>query len=320
MTSEVLVLGAGVIGLTTAITLAEAGRSVRIRTKELPLDSTSAVAGALLGPIVPDGDGRSLEWMRHGDNVFRRLAADSATGVRVVRGRLLSKWGGGVPAWATAIPGYAPCTGDAAPEGFGTAFWVSLPIADMRRYLAYLIDRLKLAGGTIEIRQVHTLAEAAEDAALVVNCTGVGAVALTGDEDLHPVLGQHVIVANPGLDEFAYEGGGGTPTWAGYFPHADRVVLGGVGVPHAWRRSPDPAVTEGILQRNEAIEPRLKGAEVLGVEVGLRPARSTVRIEAEQIGDATVVHHYGHGGNGVQWSWGSARDAAQLALDEEAGR
>ena len=314
MNNDVLVIGAGVTGLTTAILLAEAGRQVRIRTAEPPLATTSAVAGALLGPIIDDEDPRVNRWLVAGDAMFRLLAADPATGIRVATGRLVSRWGGGLPPWAPAIPGFAECVGDDLPAGFGTGFVVQLPIADMRRYLGYLEVRLRAAGGRIDVDPVRSLAEAADSAPVVVNCTGSYAGRLTPDDDLHPVRGQHVIVRNPGLDEFLFEGGSGTPTWAGYFPHGDRVVLGGIAVPGQWDLTPDDDVTAGILARTIAVEPRLAGAEVLGVEVGLRPVRSKVRIEATQIGSAMVVHHYGHGGNGVQWSWGSAQDAAALVL------
>ena len=50
---EVLVVGAGVSGLTTAVCLAEAGVGVEIRADRLPGDTTSAVAGAIWGPHRP---------------------------------------------------------------------------------------------------------------------------------------------------------------------------------------------------------------------------------------------------------------------------
>jgi D-amino-acid oxidase len=62
------------------------------------------------------------------------------------------------------------------------------------------------------------------------------------------------------------------------------------------------------------IEPALRDASVLGHRVGLRPARSRVRLEAERSGNLTIVHNYGHGGSGVTLSWGCAEDAAELAL------
>ena len=43
---DILVIGAGVSGLTTAICLAEAGLGVTIRTAALPGQTTSVAAGA----------------------------------------------------------------------------------------------------------------------------------------------------------------------------------------------------------------------------------------------------------------------------------
>lgn len=309
--TDVLVIGAGVTGLTTAVLLAEQGARVLVRTAEEPTATTSVVAGALLGPIhgEPDDD-RVRGWLAHGDTVFRELALDPITGVRVRWGRLFDP--GEPEASIRATPGYAVCTGQEAIPRPGTTYRAQLPLADMRRYLPYLVDRLHRAGGAVEIGAVASLAAAAALAPVVVNCTGVAAATLAGDGDLHPVRGQHVVVADPGLDEFCYEGY--APTWTSWFPYGDRVVLGGVSVPGVWDRTPDPAVTAAILDRAARREPRLRGAEVLGVEVGLRPRRSRMRIEVETVDRARVVHHYGHGGNGVQWSWGTARDAVALAL------
>jgi D-amino-acid oxidase len=37
-----------------------------------------------------------------------------------------------------------------------------------------------------------------------------------------------------------------------------------------------------------------------------------VRLGAGQIGGITVIHDYGHDGNGVFWSWGCAADVVAL--------
>jgi D-amino-acid oxidase len=128
---------------------------------------------------------------------------------------------------------------------------------------------------------------------------------------VRPIRGQHVLVANPGIETFFVEAPVG-PSWAAYLPHGDRVVLGGVAEEDAWSTEPDPATAEGILRRCAAIEPRLESAEVVGHVAGLRPGRPTVRLEAERIGAARCVHNYGHGGSGVALSWGTARAAAAL--------
>ena len=46
------------------------------------------------------------------------------------------------------------------------------------------------------------------------------------------------------------------------------------------------------------------------VRVGLRPYRSPgVRLEAEA--GTRIVHNYGHGGSGVTFSWGCAREVVE---------
>ena len=77
-------------------------------------------------------------------------------------------------------------------------------------------------------------------------------------------------------------------------------------------------MADRILRDCAAIEPRLTGARVLAHRVGLRPARPTVRLEAEPAapgGGPPIVHNYGHGGAGVSLSWGCAREAAALAAE-----
>jgi D-amino-acid oxidase len=304
---DVLVVGGGVIGLTTAVRAAEAGLSVEVWTADPPSRTTSVVASALLGPAVGAAGDPLTRWTLASDAVFRRLAEDPTTGVRVDRGRLVTDLGDEPPPWAADLPGYAPTT-PAEQAGFRAGFWCELPVADMRIYLGYLAGRLATAGGRLVERRVDALADGLAVAPTVVNCTGVAAGRLAGDPSVRPVRGQHVVVANPGIDTFFYEGGSPDDTWTGYFPHPDRVVLGGVAGEGDDSLVPDDAVTAGIIARCAAVEPALADAEVLGIEVGLRPGRPAPRLERE--GD--VVHNYGHGGVGVTVSWGCAAEALEL--------
>jgi len=57
---------------------------------------------------------------------------------------------------------------------------------------------------------------------------------------------------------------------------------------------------------------------VIGTTVGLRPHReSGFVVRAQSLPDGLLVHHYGHGGAGMSLSWGTARLAADLALEQE---
>ncbi len=60
--------------------------------------------------------------------------------------------------------------------------------------------------------------------------------------------------------------------------------------------------------------PDIDPAREIRTVVGLRPYRQTgFRVDAEKIGDALVIHNYGHGGGGITLSWGTARLAVDLA-------
>lgn len=305
MTREILVLGAGVIGLTTAVCLVEAGHRVRVLAERLPAETTSAVASGLWGPGFSP---RDLAWSRVGFTEFSTIAADPRSGVHFERGRLVSNLQAEPPPWVADLPEVRPCTPEELPDGMLVGMWTTVPLIDLPRYLAYLTRRL---GVEIERRAVSSLDQAIAEVPVVVNCTGLGAAKLTGDGSLQPVRGQHVIVRNPGIENFYVEAVAETE-WAGIFPHGDRVILGGVSEVGDWNLNPDPVVAEGILRRCGKIEPRLAAAEVIGHEVGLRPGRPAARLDVEERGEALVVHSYGHGGMGVSLSWGCAREVARI--------
>jgi D-amino-acid oxidase len=319
---DVFVLGAGVSGLTSAICLAEAGLRVVVQAAEPPLETTSVVAGAVWGVHLVGADDRVAGWASDTRAALVELASQPETGVRVAVGREVVRTPREAPPDATDGSEFTPCPADEIPAGYATGWRVTEPLVAMPVYLGYLRDRFVAAGGQLLApRSFTTLAEAARRSAelaspapVLVNCPGVGAHDLVPDSSVTPVRGQAVVVANPGITEF-FVGSGEDPSDLTYFfPHEQTVVLGGTHDFGDWSRVPDPATAERIQAACAAIEPRLAGAAVLGHRVGLRPARPQVRLEAEVIGEARVVHNYGHGGGGVTLSWGCARDVAKLAL------
>jgi D-amino-acid oxidase len=310
MTDDVVVVGAGVIGLTTAVCLAEAGLRVRVVTAKPPLATTSAVAGAMWGkgPGVTEPADRIAAWSAVTFAEFTALADDPASGVHFTRGREATREpvAAPVPELARAV---RRCAQDELPAGFRDGYWLTVPLVDMPTYLGVLTDRLAAAGGVLTPGVVRTQADVT--APLAVNCTGIGAHDFVPDPAVRPVRGQHVVVENPGIEEFFVED---TPdgTWVSVFPHGDRVVLGGVAEPDDWRLPPDPVIAAAITARCTAVVPRLAGAPVLAHLVGLRPTRPAVRLATDQVKGTRWVHNYGHGGMGVSLSWGCAKDVLGL--------
>ena len=144
-----------------------------------------------------------------------------------------------------------------------------------------------------------------------MNCAGVGARDLVPDPALRAVRGQHVVVENPGLDEFFMTAPVG-PAWTSLFPHGERLILGSVAQEDDWSIAPRTEDAEAILERCAALEPRVRDARILEQQVGLRPVRNAVRVEAQTLDAARLVHNYGHGGTGVGLSWGCAREVVAL--------
>jgi D-amino-acid oxidase len=311
---QIVVVGAGVSGLTSAICLAEAGWPVRVWAAAMPQQTTSVVAGAVWAPPRPgQRAGKTLAWTQHSLGVFRELANNPSTGVRMAPAIAVGELTGAeaMSSAATLIPDLRAADPADLPEGFGTGFRATMPMIDMPQYVNYLTDRLAAAGSEIETRAVRALAEVADTAPIVVNCAGLGAGALAGDDTMRPLFGQHVVLTNPGLQQLFLEINTG-PEWTCYFPHPQRVVCGGISIPGRWDTTADPEVSERILQRCRRIEPRLGEAEVIETITGLRPDRPSVRVEAEPLGSARCVHNYGHSGNGVTLSWGCAREVVRL--------
>jgi D-amino-acid oxidase len=294
---EVLVLGGGVIGLTTAVLLAEEGRRVRLWSRDPAEHTVSALAGGLCWPYRVEPAAEAAAWATDSLRVFAALAEDAdRTGVRMVTGTMA---GGGrlPPEWAAAVA--------AVPVEGGVR--ARTPLIDMPVYLRYLRDRLAAAGGLWERRAAASLAEAGRAAPDVVNCTGLAARELAADPAVVPVQGQLVIVADPGVTEWYVDAGAADGTSTYLLPQPYGLVLGGTAREGAESLTPDPAVAEAIVRRCARIDPRVAGAPVLDHRVGLRPARAAVRLETETLpGGARCVHHYGHGGAGVTVSWASA--------------
>ncbi|WP_086559219.1 FAD-dependent oxidoreductase [Streptomyces africanus] len=306
---EIVVVGGGVVGLTTAVVLAERGRRVRVWTRDPVEETTSAVAGALWWPYRIEPLALARVWALRSLEVYEELAAGSgASGVRLVDGVLGETRLDEVDGWLTErVPELRATT---AAEYAGSGVRARLPLIDMPVHLPWLRERLAAAGGVVEARTVSGFAEA--DAPVVVNCTGLAARELVPDPSVRPVRGQLVVVENPGIDTWLVSTDA-AGDYAYMFPQPGGLVLGGTAQEDAWSLEPDPATAEAIIRRCAALRPEIAGARVLEHRVGLRPTRPAVRLERDTLPDGRLlIHNYGHGGAGVTVAWGCAEEAARL--------
>ena len=241
----VAVIGAGVMGLTTARLVQEAGYPVTIYAKALPPETTSNIAG---GQFSPFGHYRESEvtpeWRRQFasalDYSWRRfqIMVGDDYGIRW----LTTYTEGGV-----AEDGYHPAArqleaGD-HPFPVGRIGRFDTMYVETGRFLRQMLRDVQIAGGRIAIRDFATPADiGALPERLVFNCTGLGARMLFGDTELRPARGQLAILLPQPEVRYAFTGE------AGYmFPRPDGIVLGGTFELDTWSTEPEPEAIRRIV-------------------------------------------------------------------------
>src|ERR687894_105915 len=141
---EVVVIGCGVIGLTTAVALREAGLDARIVAAAPPEETTSAVAAAIWYPYKAYRERDVLRWGRYPFGAFERLAGAPGTGVRMREGLELYRRRVPEPWWSAAVPGVRRCEPEELPPDYGDGHLFVVPVVEMPVYLRYLLDRFFL--------------------------------------------------------------------------------------------------------------------------------------------------------------------------------
>ncbi|MGI9647571.1 MAG: FAD-dependent oxidoreductase [Acidimicrobiia bacterium] len=312
---EITVVGAGVIGLTSAISLRRAGFEANI-VAALPASETvaSSVAGAIWYPYRGPADSPAAGWGRHSLEIFTAGVREGVVGLRLLDMRVLTVDHEPDPWWADEDRGFRRCGPADLVPGYSDGYLQQTVVIDVIPHLRFLQSSFEELGGKVDKREIDTLDALAGPGHLVINCAGVRAGELAGDEEVHPIRGQVVRVRGEAISRVTILDGG--PLGYCYvMPHGEEAVLGGTRRPGVWDRSVSDEVTADILARTARLEPTLTSAEVVDVKVGLRPGRETVRLEHEaRDGTPGIIHNYGHGGNGWSLSWGSAAEVVGLAL------
>ena len=308
------VIGAGVIGLTSALRLIEHGWRVTILARERTPNTTSDVAPALWMPFKAFPINRVLAWARASHAEFRRLAQTPETGVAMVPLFQYFDQPAPPPWWCDGFIPFTKLERAELSERFKSGYKIEIPFIDSSVYMPYLLDRFTKRGGEIQEVTLRSLDEVPKEFSLIVNCSGVGARELVRDEKVFPIRGEVVWVRKPdGIGTAIVEvGDGPAPTYV--VPRRGHCLLGSVVQENDWSREPRADIAADIIQRCAAIQPLLRDFSLLAHKVGLRPGRAEVRLELEQPANGrTVIHNYGHGGSGFTTSWACADEVERLA-------
>ncbi|XP_033753953.1 D-aspartate oxidase-like [Pecten maximus] len=325
----IIVIGAGVVGLSSAVSIQRAlpGVKVKVVADRFHDETTSIGAGGIFVPTTTNVPGVPIEilkrWCETSWSAYSQMATSdlaSTTGQTVSHGYLLLRTKmTEAPLYASMVYSFREMwpeelTRLGVYENFRFGYEITTIITNMRKYLTWLMTQFTKNGGEVEKRKIGSLSELFGQCDIVVNCSGLGSQELCGDKLLHPVRGQLIKVKAPWVRDWVY-----TDAMAQIFPSDDFTVIGGVKDKDNRSMTPDPSVRQGILDRCLRFWPALKGAEIIGDWVGLRPMRVPVRLEKEALrlpeGILNVVHNYGHGSNGVALSWGTAVEATEMVKD-----
>lgn len=303
------VVGAGVSGLSSGIRLLEGGHDVQIVSDKFSPETVSDVAAAIWYPFLVKPADRADIWGIVTYDALKSICDETPeAGVTMRDGKEYLREVVEPPTWKDDIAAFRILEGGEIPVGYVFGWEFRAPVIEMPLYMPWLKARFEELGGEFKQGFVDNLREIEGD--IVVNCVGLGARELCGDDKVKPVRGQVIFIdQDPGTGHFDQQPESLTYT----IPRSDVTVLGGTAQVGDWDLEIRDEDNELILSKVEAIWPDLDRRKIVGGAVGLRPSRTEVRLEEEDFAGVRVIHNYGHGGAGVTLSWGCADEVVAIA-------
>ncbi|KAJ5087202.1 hypothetical protein N7456_010818 [Penicillium angulare] len=309
---SVAIIGSGIIGLLSALTLTEAGYKVTIIARDLPGDETqswaSPWAGAAIFPY-PDSNGHSLQV-----ETFRYYWAlahrDPTSGVQTIKATEYfddrdddsSVW------YKHLVPRYRRIATEDLPKGAKMGFTYKTMTVNPLVFLPWIKKHLESIGVKFIRKEVESIEEAQTIAGckIVVHASGLGAYHLAGDKDVVAIRGQTMFVENKFDEVVMFQGSEYTYVIPRMF--SGGVIMGGVSQEGNLDSTVNEELRSDILKRTKNIAPsssesvNLKSDKIKDI-VAFRPGRKGgYRLEPE----GNVVHAYGFGSLGYIYSYGVA--------------
>ena len=278
---QAAVIGCGSVGLTCARQLQRRGYEVTIYALAIPPNVTSNMSLAGFTPTsgLVENDRRTEQWdaqyLRAADIAYRQLQLLAGPHFGVswldnysLTNDLQTQQGGGGErvnlqerfniGREVLGPGEHP---------FPTKYAIRSPQIRIEPsiYLDNLMRDFVLFGGRLVLRKFDTprdLMTLREP--IVMNCTGLGARDLFGDQELVPLKGQlTVLVPQP---EVQYHTNGGVPPVPGaslgihVMTRSDGIALGGTSQRGVWTLEPDEAERKRVVEGHIQVFGAMKGA------------------------------------------------------------
>lgn len=247
-TSEVAVLGAGVMGLTAATLLLDLGLKVTVYSDRAPLETTSAKAGGQWAVSVIEFGGKERELAEIVTAAYREFKNRIGQGFGVLERPnytatpsenldLVIKLAPGLIPPRQSLP-RLPFEHHTKPGFVYQTLLIEPPVllgklkADLdRRGVAFVMKPF--------VSRSDVLTNVPQN--IVVNCTGLGAMTLWSDPKVTPIKGQLALLPPQLALQYLYGQNGYM------FPRSDHVVIGGTFEPGHNNERPNKAVCQGLV-------------------------------------------------------------------------
>ncbi|KAH9906321.1 FAD dependent oxidoreductase [Xylariomycetidae sp. FL2044] len=344
--SHVVVLGAGVIGLSSALRAQADGHRVTIVARDFPsgfetIDGNSQINytspwGGAHNRLVPPSNAyeqrehaMALKTFAHMRSVHARHPEAGITFMK------------GIEYIEKPNATYRALTEDKAsrelgmeefrllgeqelPEGVEWGCEYETWCVNSMVYCSFMLRRFAYLGGKVVKREVRDPTEVfgmrdlGAPVDVVVNASGNG----FGDPNVFITRGQTCLVANHCPATVTRQNADGSWTFSVPRNFEGGTVIGGTKEPNNWDPNPSPEVRETLLKDFAATYPQILDGDgkyrVIRDIVGRRPTRKGgMRLEKELVdGNKCVIHAYGLGGRGYELSWGVAGGVASLLASE----
>lgn len=311
---SVTVVGSGIVGLTAACSLQEAGFNVKLISKESYENTLSNKVGAIWFPFEIQPKEKTNAWA---SLTYKRYQSEVKPGNGVSFIPFLTAYTAeSNTEWTKQLPEgtVRKAAKEELPKGIQNAFISLVPLAEPPLYLPYLFRTFLENGGTYAERKISSLQELAGLDNLVINCTDLGAKKLCNDDELQPMRGQILRCKKMNVVSFAE-----TTRKAGLSYIINRTtdcIIGGTDYENDWNENIEQHDTDLILGRLKDFELCPETPEIIEILTGLRPCRSNVRFEFDVI-YKNIFHNYGHGGAGFTVAWGCAIELAEILRVKE---
>jgi glycine/D-amino acid oxidase-like deaminating enzyme len=258
---EVAVIGSGVMGLTSARLLQDAGWKVTIYTRNVARHTTSNVAAGEWSPFSAHDPEVSSAAFKSQFEWAARIAHHAYTnlggadyGIRWVETYQLSD--APAPRDNVELDDLFPLTRVLGPgeHPFPTKYartFVTMQI-DPAVLLRQLIEDFQIGGGKFVIREFKDRADVLSvNESVIFNCSGLGAAVLFEDDELVPAKGQLVYLPpDPAVDYMTFGGGEGMLYM---FPRSDVILLGGTFKLGDYTTNPEPEETFRIVTEHQKL-------------------------------------------------------------------